>query len=81
LLQPVRRRPAQAVFARAGLKSTDLKSLDFLAIVSSGTRDETILPRDETISCFGADIRKRRMVIRVATKRRTAPAANPETVK
>jgi hypothetical protein len=39
--------------------------------------DETILLSDETISGFGADIRKRPMVINLATKRRTAPAARP----
>jgi hypothetical protein len=54
-----------------------LKSLDCPAIVSSGRSDETILPGDETIFRFGADIRKRRMVINWATKRRAAPAAEP----
>jgi hypothetical protein len=54
-----------------------LKFLDFLSIVSSGRGDETILPGDETILLFGADIRKRRMVINWATKRRAAPAAEP----
>jgi hypothetical protein len=54
-----------------------LKRLDFPAIVSSDTGDETILPGDETISRSGADIRKRRMVINPATKRRAAPAAKP----
>jgi hypothetical protein len=54
-----------------------LKSLDFLSIVSSGHGDETILPGDETIFSFGADIRKRPMVINWATKRRAAPAAKP----
>jgi hypothetical protein len=39
--------------------------------------DETILLSDETISGFGADIRKRRMVINPATRRRTAPATKP----
>jgi hypothetical protein len=39
--------------------------------------DETILPGDETIFSFGADIRKRPMVINWATKRRAAPAAKP----
>jgi hypothetical protein len=51
--------------------------MDFLGFVSSESRDETILPRHETISRFGADIRKRRMVITLATKRRTASAARP----
>jgi hypothetical protein len=39
--------------------------------------DETILVSDETISRFGADIRKQRMVITPATERRTTPAAKP----
>jgi hypothetical protein len=39
--------------------------------------DETILLPDETISRFGADIRKRPMVINLATKRRTSPATKP----
>jgi hypothetical protein len=39
--------------------------------------DETILPGDETISRFGADIRKPRVVINLATKRRAATAAKP----
>jgi hypothetical protein len=54
-----------------------LKSLDFPAIASTDRGDETILPDDETISRFGADIRKRRMVIDPATKRRAAPATKP----
>jgi hypothetical protein len=32
---------------------------------------------DETISAFGADIRKQRMVIHSTTKRRAAPALEP----
>jgi hypothetical protein len=40
------------------------------AIVPSGRGDETILPGDETISRFGADMRKRCIVINPATKRR-----------
>jgi hypothetical protein len=48
-----------------------------LAIVSSGHRDETIRGGHETISRFGADIRKQQMVINPATKRRTTPAAKP----
>jgi hypothetical protein len=39
------------------------RSLDYPAIVSSGRGDETILTGDETVLPFGADIRKRRMVI------------------
>jgi len=35
--------------------------------------DETILLRDETIFAFGAELRKRRMVINELTQRRTAP--------
>jgi hypothetical protein len=54
-----------------------LKFLDCPAIVSSGRGGETILPGDETILRFGADIRKRRMVINWATRRRAAPAAKP----
>jgi hypothetical protein len=54
-----------------------LKSLDFPAIVSSRRGDETIRPGDETVLRFGADIRKRRMVIDWATRRRAAPAAKP----
>jgi hypothetical protein len=47
-----------------------------------GHGDETLLVGHETISRFGADIRKQRMVINPATERRTTPAANPgETVK
>jgi hypothetical protein len=42
-----------------------------------GHGDETILVGHETISRFGADIRKQRMVTNPATERRTAPAANP----
>src|SRR5882672_3083437 len=45
-------------------------------IVSSGRRDETILPGDETISRFGADIRKRPLVISLTTK--TAARRHPE---
>src|SRR6267142_1453892 len=45
-------------------------------VVSSGRRDETILPRDETISRFGADIRKRPLVISLTTK--TAARRHPE---
>ena len=40
----------------------------FPEIVSSRPSDETILVRDETISCFGADIWKQRMVIKPTTK-------------
>jgi hypothetical protein len=39
--------------------------------------DETILPSDETISPFGADIRKQQMVIKRATERPIAPSAKP----
>jgi hypothetical protein len=39
--------------------------------------NETILPRDETISPFGADIRKQQMVIKPTTERRIAPTAKP----
>src|SRR5256886_17428102 len=46
----------------------------FLEIVSSRLSDETILVRDETISCFGADIWKQRMVIKPTTKWRATPA-------
>ena len=46
----------------------------FPEIVSSRPGDETILVRDETISCFGADIWKQRMVIKPTTKRRATPA-------
>src|SRR5438874_7892952 len=46
----------------------------FPEIVSSRPSDETILMRDETISCFGADIWKQRMVIKPTTKRRATPA-------
>jgi hypothetical protein len=46
----------------------------FPEIISSRPSDETILLRDETISCFGADIRKQRMVIKPPTKRRATPA-------
>jgi len=46
----------------------------FPEIVSSRPGDETILVRDETISCFGADIWKQRMVIKRTTKRRATPA-------
>jgi hypothetical protein len=54
-----------------------LKSLDFGPIVSSAPADETNLARDETIIGFGADIRKQRLVIKVPTKRRTAPSPEP----
>ena len=48
----------------------------FPRLFRQGCGDETILRGHETISCFGADIRKQRMVINPAiTKRRTAPAA------
>ena len=46
-------------------------------IASSLGRDETILVTDETISCFGADIRKQRMVINRATERRIEPTIKP----
>jgi len=46
-------------------------------IVSSAAADETILPHDETILGFGADIRKQRLVIKSATKRRAAPSPKP----
>ena len=52
-----------------------LKSMVFPAIVSSGCGDETILPCDETISCFGADIRKRRDGYQSGNKTAEAPAA------
>jgi hypothetical protein len=39
--------------------------------------DETILPGDETIFRFGADIRKPGVVTNLAMKRRAAPAAKP----
>jgi hypothetical protein len=45
----------------------------FPEIVSSWPGDETILLPDETISCFGADIRKPRMVIKPPAKRRVTP--------
>jgi hypothetical protein len=38
--------------------------------------DETILLRDETIFRFCADVRKRRLVINLSTKRRATPTAN-----
>jgi hypothetical protein len=41
------------------------------------SRDETILPSGETISSFGADIRKQQMVIKPTTERRIAPTAKP----
>jgi hypothetical protein len=47
----------------------------FAPIVSSTCGDETIRWRDETISCFRADIRKRPLAIKAATKRRPAPIA------
>ena len=37
-------------------------------IVSSGRRDETILPRDETVSRFGAEMRKQPLVISFTAK-------------
>ena len=46
----------------------------FPEIVSSRPSDETILVRDETISCFGAHIWKQRMVIKPTTKWRATPA-------
>ncbi len=42
--------------------------------------DETILPRDETVSRFGADMRKQPLVISLTAKRRTALASRTETV-
>ena len=42
--------------------------------MSSASRNETILLRDETIIRFEAELRKRRMVINTPTKRRIAPA-------
>jgi hypothetical protein len=39
----------------------------FPEIVSSRRGDETIFLPDETISCFGADVRKPRMVIKPPT--------------
>jgi hypothetical protein len=50
-----------------------MKSLNFRRTVSSARGEETIPPRDETIFRFGAELRKHRMVINGATKRRTAP--------
>jgi hypothetical protein len=37
-------------------------------IVSCRRRDETILQRDETVSCFGADIPKQPLVISLTAK-------------
>jgi hypothetical protein len=65
------------LWLRTPYRSRGLKSLDFPSIVSSGRGDETILPGHEIISRFGADIRKRRVAINWATKRRAAPAAKP----
>jgi len=45
----------------------------FPEIVSSPPGDETILLPDETISCFGADVRKPQTVIKPPTKRRVTP--------
>jgi hypothetical protein len=49
--------------------------LTFSICISSRASDETILRCDETVFRFGAELRKQRMVIRGATKRRTAPKA------
>jgi hypothetical protein len=45
----------------------------FPEIVSSPPGDETIFLPDETIYCFGADVRKPPMVIKLPTKRRVTP--------
>jgi hypothetical protein len=45
----------------------------FVIVFRSVPAHETILLSDETISRFRADIRKHRMVITPATKRRAAP--------
>jgi hypothetical protein len=53
-----------------------------LEVVSSARRDEAILSRNETISVFGAAIRKHRRVIHSTTKTPgSAGSPNPETVK
>jgi hypothetical protein len=62
---------------RIGRGFIGLKSLNFGPIVSSASAGETILARDETIIGFGADIRKQRLVIKPATKRRAAPLPKP----
>src|ERR1700710_114979 len=51
----------------------------FCPNVSSNCSDETILPSDETIFRFRADIRKQPLVIQLPAKRRTAPRPEPET--
>jgi hypothetical protein len=53
---------------------TGLKSFTDWRLFHRGDGDETILLPDETISCFGVDIRKQRIVIKLATERRTTPA-------
>jgi hypothetical protein len=62
---------------RAGPGGIRLQFLSFRRLFRPRPSDETILRGDETISRFGADIRKQRMVISRATERRTAPTAKP----
>jgi hypothetical protein len=47
----------------------------FRQLFRRASGDETNLARDETISRFGADIRKQRLVNNRQRKRRTAPAS------
>jgi hypothetical protein len=54
-----------------------LESPSFRRLFHPTHGDETILVGDETISRFGADMRKQPMVINPATERRTTPAAKP----
>jgi hypothetical protein len=58
-----------------GAGRINLKSLNSPQLFRRRVSDETILSCDETISCFGADIRKRRVVTNATTQRRAAPAA------
>ena len=48
-------------------------------IVSSGRRDETILPRDETVSRFGAEMRKQPLVISLTAKTAGAGIQNGDS--
>jgi hypothetical protein len=61
---------------KAALRTYPIEITAFFTNVSSAPREEIILPRDETIFCFSADVRKRRLVIRLPTKRRATPTAN-----
>jgi hypothetical protein len=62
---------------RAGPGGIRLQFLSFRRLFRPRPSDETILRGDETISRFGADIRKQRMVISPATERRAVPTAKP----